>query len=233
MTLRVLVADDEAMARKRLIRLAGAMPGVEIVGECVDGNQVLERVQTGDIDLILLDIDMPGLTGVETLALLGDNGPAVLFTTAHADHAIAAFDGGAVDYVLKPVEAGRLARGIERARRRIRPASTPNRVAVPTPTGLRLLDPTDLIAAVIDGESVVLHIGSERWFTAWRLAEIERRLPADGPFFRVHRRALLNLDRVERLVDLPTGGYVAHVQGGLQIEVSRQAARILRRQWKL
>ncbi len=116
--LRVLIADDEQVARARLKRLLEAMPDIELVGECEDGGAVLERVRSGGVDLVLLDIQMPKLKGTEALALWPKDGPQVVFCTAHAEHAVEAFDGGAVDYVLKPVEASRLAKALARARER-------------------------------------------------------------------------------------------------------------------
>ena len=116
--LRVLVADDEAIARKRLVRLLAAMPDVALAGECADAHEVLERVRAGGIDVVLLDIQMPELSGIEALQLFPADGPLVIFCTAHTAHAVAAFDVGAIDYLLKPIEAARLRKALERARDR-------------------------------------------------------------------------------------------------------------------
>lgn len=230
MTLRVLLADDELMARRRLLRLLEGVPGVEVLGACEDGTAVLERVEEGDVDLLLLDVQMPGLTGVDTMGLLGPDGPLVVFTTAHPDHAVQAFDGGAVDYLLKPIEAGRLRRAIDRARERLRRVRV-DRLPVPTARGVVLVDVGAISHAVIDGASVVLHTDKGRFYTDFRLADLERRLSED--FERVHRQALVNLSRVDRLEDLPSGGYLAHLEGGATVAVSRSAARRLRRRWNL
>ena len=230
MTLRVLIADDELMARKRLARLLGALDGVEVAAECVDGVQVLQMVATIEVDVVLLDIHMPNLTGVEAFELL--DGPAVIFTTAHAEHAIKAFDGGAVDYLLKPIEAGRLKLALDRVRERTR-ATAPQatRLAVPTRKGVVMLSFADITHAVLDGESVVLHTIKGNYYLDIRLSDLEKRLP-DG-FLRVHRRGLVNLDRVERFEVVDSGGYIAHIAGGARVAVSRQAARALRKQWDL
>src|SRR5262245_47904050 len=106
--LRILIADDELLARQRLRRLCSAHGDLEIVAECGSGVEVLEHVRKQSIDVILLDIQMPGLTGVEALSLLPADGPYVIFCTAHPSYAVQAFDAGAIDYVLKPVEAARL-----------------------------------------------------------------------------------------------------------------------------
>ncbi|HEX8703389.1 MAG TPA: response regulator, partial [Myxococcaceae bacterium] len=117
--LRILIADDEMLARKRLARLLSAMPDVEVCGEAADGDAVLAAARTGGVDVVLLDIHMPGLSGMDALALLPAGGPHVILVTAHADHAVEAFEHGAVDYVLKPVEASRLQKALERVRVRL------------------------------------------------------------------------------------------------------------------
>jgi two-component system, LytTR family, response regulator len=234
----VLIADDELMARKRLRRLLEAIGGVSVVAECVDGSEVLEATRSGGVDLLLLDIHMPNLTGLDAWALLGSDGPEVVFVTAFSEHAVAAFDGGAVDYVLKPVEPDRLRKALERARERIRGNRRTDLVAdfgrlpLATARGIVLLDITAIEHASIEGASVVVQTADQRHYTDARLSELERRLPA-GHFERVHRSALVNLSAVVRLEPMETGGYVACLRCGAKITVSRQAARSLRKRWKL
>jgi two-component system LytT family response regulator len=236
--LRVLVADDELMARKRLQRLLTAIPDVLFAGECEDGDEVLSRIEGGDVDVVLLDIHMPRLTGIEALALMADGGPVVVFTTAHPDHAVQAFDGGAADYLLKPVEASRLRKALDRARSRMLPrrdalpAATPGRFPIPTRKGIALVDLDDIRYAAIEGESVVVATTKGTFFTDFRLGELEARLPGER-FVRVHRKALVNLAKIERLEDQDSGGYLACFDDGGKVAVSRQAARRLRRAWDL
>jgi two-component system LytT family response regulator len=225
----VLFADDELLARKRLHRPLSAMPDVELVGECTTGEEVLAAVAEADADVLLLDIDMPGLSGIETKALLGAGRPQVIFATAHPEHALAAFDVGAIDYVRKPIEAARLATALDRARAGLAGAAEPvARLAIPTREGARLVDPAAITHAVFDGTLVTVHLETEALLTEQTLADLEARLPG-GTFERVHRRALLNLGRVVRLVDQETGGYLAVTDTGHKVEVSRQSARRLRR----
>ncbi len=247
--LRVVIADDEEIARRRITRLVRDLPDVELVGECRDGTEVLRRVAEGEVDVLLLDIQMPGLTGLEAMALLPDGGPYVIFCTAYAEHAVEAFDVGAVDYLLKPIEAERLEKALGRARSReaverfheearqqrerraARALPTDGafaRLAVPTKQGIVLLDPREITHAVLEGELVTIHVGDREFLTDDSLQSLEARL-AGGTFERVHRRALLNLDHVARLEPCPSGGYVARTHRGEAIEVSRQAARALRR----
>lgn len=242
--LRVLIADDEAMARKRLLRLLAALPDVQIAGECADGDEVLDRVRAGGVDVVLLDIEMPGLSGLDALALLPADGPVVIFCTAHAQHAVAAFDVGAIDYLLKPIEAARLRKALDRARshearrrfaeeleRRRAPAAavaSVSRLALETREGIVLLDPRQVTHAQLEGELVTVYTTTARYFCASALGDLEARLPAET-FVRVHRRALLNLSHVVRLEACETGGFIARTAGGHVVEVSRQAARDLRR----
>jgi two-component system LytT family response regulator len=225
--LRVLVADDEAVARRRLVRLLGALPGVALTAECASGEETLRRVADGGVDVVLLDIQMPGLTGVEALNLLPADGPAVVFVTAHPDHAVAAYDGGAIDYLLKPVEAARLAKALERARSREESRRRPtSRLALPTRRGIVLLDPASISHALLENELVTIHAADGEWSTDLPLSELHARL---SEMTRVHRTALLNLAHVARLEPLETGGFVARTKGGKSVVVSRQAARELRR----
>jgi len=231
--LRVLGADDEAIARKRLLRLLGAMSDVEVAGACADAREVLERVRGGEVDVVLLDIQMPEIDGLEALQLFPADGPTVIFCTAHTAHAVAAFDVGAVDYLLKPIEAARLRKALDRARAR-RPveddARTPvlERLALPTRQGIVLLDPRQVTHAQLDGELVTVFAEGRQVLCALSLQELESRLP-QHLFTRVHRRALVNLEHVARLEPTETGGFIARTTGGHSVEVSRQASRDLRR----
>jgi len=230
--MRVLIADDEATARRRLSRLAGALPDVEVVGECASGDEVLERLRTEQVDVLLLDIQMPGLTGLDTSAVLPDDGPAVVFVTAHPEHALDAFGVGARDYLLKPVDPERLRRTMDRVRRQLSNDGPSGRVAIPTRKGVRLLDPERITHATYDGTAVIVHTDTERVFTDGTLIDLERRLDSEQ-FMRVHRRAIVNLDQVDLLESLDTGGYLARLKHGARVEVSRQAARTLRRRFGL
>lgn len=257
--LQVLVADDELMARRRLLRLLGELRGVVACGECANGAEVLKRVAAGGVDVVLLDIHMPQLTGLEALRLMPPGGPYVIFCTAHAAHAVDAFDAGALDYLLKPIERGRLERALERAhsqetllrfraeverqrdgapvpspaaaRRASGPSRTPSpaleRLAISTRAGIELVDPREVSHAVLEDELVTVTGTRGTWLTDLTLQELERRLPPS--FVRVHRRALLNLELVLRLEPTETGGFVARTRAGAAVEVSRQAARELRR----
>ncbi|WP_223642601.1 LytTR family DNA-binding domain-containing protein [Corallococcus sp. EGB] len=241
--LRVLIADDELLARRRLARLLAALPDVSVCGEAVDGDSVLAAVRAGGVDVVLLDIHMPGLSGLDAMALLPEGGPHVIFCTAHAEHAVNAFEHGAVDYVLKPVEAARLQKALERARARLptrvkpAPVTAPvasaekpalTRLPIPTRQGLVLVSPDAISHASLEDELVTVFTAQGDFLTDFTLNELADKLPAEH-FHRVHRRALLNLAHVTRLEPLETGGYLARTARGHAVEVSRQSARELRR----
>jgi two-component system LytT family response regulator len=246
--LRVLVADDEEMARRRLLRLLAALPEVRVAGECADGDEVLERLGAGGVDVVLLDVQMPNLSGLDALGLWPPDGPLVVFCTAHAQHAISAFDVGALDYLLKPVEPARLKRALQRAREadtrrrfaaeterqreqrtaRGAPDGFPARLAIETRQGIVLLAPQEITHLELAGALVTVHTQRGDFLCDLPLNDLEAQLAPHG-FLRAHRKTLLNLAHVTRLEPAETGGFVARTAGGHAVEVSRLAARTLRK----
>jgi len=226
--LRVIVADDELLARKRLARLVEAMAGVELVATCESAEALARALEETTADLILLDIHMPGLSGLDAAALLPSPAPDVIFVTAHPDHALEAFDLGAIDYVLKPVDPARLRRAMARVRRK---ASTLDRLPIETHEGVVLVDPGTIRHASFDGTLVTIHRDGDPLVTDRSLSELEAQLPAG--FERVHRRHLLALAHVARLAPTASGSFVAITVDGDEIPVSRAAARRLRRRLDL
>ena len=237
--LRVLIADDEEMARRRLRRLLAELPDVAVVAECASGDAALSVLEAIEVDVAVLDVQMPGLTGLDVSQTAAELGVEVIFATAHREHAVAAFEQGAIDYVLKPVEAERLSVAIERARARIAPRSAERaadattvtassvRIAVEVSGDVRLFAVAEVACATLEGELVRLRVGDELLWTTLTLQELEARL-VGRDFLRVHRRAIVNLAHVERLRPLPTGGYIARTRQGDEVPVSRQEARRLR-----
>lgn len=237
MALRVLVCDDELIARRRASRLLSEQADVEVVAECASGDEVLAKLAAEDIDLVVLDINMPGMSGIETVMRMPEDRPYLIFLTAHPEHAVSAFDLGATDYLMKPVDEARLKKALDRARRQLdAPArhdahehSAPlARLAITTKAGVVLLGPDEVTHAVFDGQLVTVHTRDRAILCDATLQELEDRLSASH-FERVHRRAIVNLLHVERLEPVMSGGYVARVAGGKRVDVSRQAARKLRR----
>lgn len=232
--LRVLFADDELMARKRMRRLLADIEGIEVVAECTSGEEVLAELDRVEVDLALLDVRMGALSGLDVAEAAAELGVEIVLTTAHPEHAAAAYEHGAIDYVLKPVEPERLAKAIARVRERLevpRAAGAPlERLALTVRGEVRLVSPDEISHALLDGQLVSVFVAGEALLSELSLNELERRLPA-GRFERVHRRALVNLARIDRLKPLPTGGYLAVTSDGHEVPVSRQAARALRRRF--
>lgn len=241
--LRVLVCDDEMMARKRVLRLLGEMQGIEATIECESGEQVLAKLREEEVDVAVLDINMPGISGLETVMQMPEERPYIIFLTAHPEHAVQAFDVGAVDYLMKPVDDTRLATALARARKALDQgsASAPRegedarpsagrigKLAIATHGGAALVSPDDVTHATFDGTLVTVHTAARSILTDDTLQDLEAKLPP-GPFERVHRRAIVNLDHVDRLESVDSGGYVACLSTGKRVDVSRQSARRLRR----
>ncbi|MEM7675564.1 MAG: LytTR family DNA-binding domain-containing protein, partial [Myxococcota bacterium] len=193
--------------------------------------------------VVLLDIEMTEVSGVEAMGLLPQDGPLVIFVTAHADHAVFAFDAGAVDYVLKPVEPRRLSLALERAQTRLQarhayapaaPNDPPDmmRLAIPTRKGLAIIDPDRVRYAIVDGASVVVHTDDGAYVTDFRMVALERKLPR-ASFVRAHRRVLLNIAHIVALEPVGAGVYVAELTDGATVPVSRQAAKQLKTRWQI
>jgi two-component system LytT family response regulator len=236
--LRVLIVDDEATARRRMHRMLSEIEGIEIAGERDSAEAMLASVEDDDVDVVLLDVQMTGMTGLEARARIPEDGPYVIFATAHPEHAVEAFAVGAVDYVLKPVDDARLRLAIERAKKHYARSPVPEgraggplpRLAIETTKGIVLLAPEDVSHAVLEGALVTVHAseGAGRaYVTDLQLVELEKRLGALVE--RVHRKALVNFAFVSRLEPQPTGGYLAHMKSGDRVEISRQSARRIRR----
>lgn len=227
--MKVAIVDDELLGRQRLERLVQALDGVELVATCANGQEALAAVREADPqrrpDVLLLDVQMPDLTGLEVASLL-DGECAIIFVTAHAEHAVQAFAVAAADYLLKPVDAQRLKAALERLRPKA-PSTALARLPVKTQKGVVLLDPQDITHAVLNDTLVEIATESKTWLTDWSLNALEARLPTR--FMRVSRQALLNLDKVALLEPTDSGGYLAKTTGGVIVQVSRQAARDLRK----
>ncbi len=235
MPLRVLLCDDEAMARRRAHRLLSALPGVQVGAECESAEEARRKLAEEEFDVALLDIQMPHESGLELAASLPDPKPFLIFVTAHGEHAVEAFEVGAVDYVLKPLEEERLAKAMARARSyldaapslRGAPPKAPDApIAIATRDGAVLFAAEDVSHCSFDGQLTTVYAKSRSVLTEQSLTELASKLPH---LLRVHRRSLLSLAHVDRLESQLSGGYVAHVRGGGSVEVSRQAARDLRR----
>jgi DNA-binding LytR/AlgR family response regulator len=243
----VLIVDDEPPARRRMRRLLADLPGVEVVGEAGSADQALAALAARGADVVLLDIRMPGLDGLELVARYAEL-PPVIFVTAHDEFAVRAFELDAVDYLLKPVRPERLAAALDRVRRRARraepSASDPPRLAdalarlsraggaarprvvVMERGAVRLFDACAVARYwAEDKYTLFLADGAER-LTLEPLVELEARLAPHG-YLRVHRAELIDVARVRALVS-DASGQLAELDDGQRARVSRRRAAELR-----
>lgn len=237
--MRVLIADDEQPARQRLRGMISAYPGMEIVGEAGDGEQTIQLVAELRPDLVLLDIQMPGSSGIEVAASLPSPRPKIIFCTAYDQYAVDAFELCAVDYLLKPVTRTRLARAIERVGQM--PASE-QETSLDRATRSPRMAPARFLGRrgsryVVVPQQEVVYLGSEDGLTRLHTADqqyvvdptlndFERRLD-EAAFCRVSRTAIVNLDHV-REVRVLVGGYgEATLKTGATLEVSRRRLKDL------
>lgn len=231
MTLKALIVDDEVHARSELRYLLGEAGGVEVVGEASDAVEALQLIKAVPYDCIFLDVDMPGLSGVQLAQVLAsvESPPAVVFVTAHSEHAVKAFEVAAADYLVKPVEVERLRQTIGR----LSPAADVSRVErIPVEKAGKklLLDVDDILYVMAKDDYSYLHTDGERYLSTLSLMQLEARLEKRG-FFRVHRRFLVNLSQVREVVPMYGGTLLLTLRDAAetQVPVSRRRVPSLKR----
>ncbi len=243
MTMRVLIVDDEPLARERLRTLLARETGIEVGGEAGSGPDAVEAIRRLKPDLVLLDIQMPGLDGFGVLRELGPELPAVIFVTAFDGYAVQAFEVHALDYLLKPFKPARLREALSRARARLAgpaPGDVQARVlalleqhqrrqqepawlarlAVRTGDRVRFIRTEDIDWIEASGNYVVVHAGAERHTLRETLGSLEARL-SPACFQRLSRSAVANIDRIREIQPLARGEPVAILHGGARITMTR------------
>lgn len=221
---RVVVVEDEPLSRERLAGLLAAQPGVEVVAQAPNGRLGLVAVREHAPDAVFLDVEMPGMTGTAVMHALPEPRPAVVFVTAFPEHAVEAFAGGAVHYLLKPVTAV----GVAEALSRLRPKDDPLqegwlRIPARRRGGTRLLRPEEVDALVADLGDCTAWTSEGALPVDGTLAHWEARLRESG-FVRVHRKALVRLAAVREI-----GAEGEVVLAGGRIAVSRRRLEEVRR----
>jgi two-component system LytT family response regulator len=241
--LRVIIVDDEEPARRLLREYLEDSPDVSVVAECGNGFEAVKAASDHNPDLVLLDIQMPKLDGFEVAELLDRNLP-IVFVTAHDEHALRAFEIHAVDYLLKPVSAERLAEALQQVRERIgrgeEAPSLEDVTAAARPGGQRLerilvrdgsevrvipADSVDYIEARDD--TVAIHAAGKTHLKAQRLATLEEGLDPKR-FIRVHRSFILNVDRLRSIELYAKDSRIAILADGAKVPVSRSGYTRLR-----
>lgn len=231
--LKALVVDDEAPARSELRFLLGEAGGVEVIGEASNAMEALQLIKAIPYDVIFLDINMPGLSGVqlaEALAALA-NPPAIVFITAHSEHAVKAFEVRATDYLVKPVELDRLKKAVARLTPVAEQAPAKiERIPVEKAGKKLLISVDDILFIMAKDDYSYLHTESDRYLSTMSLASLETKLEPVG-FFRIHRRYLVNLSAVKEVVPMYGGTLLLTLTdaNATQIPVSRRRVPALKK----
>jgi two-component system LytT family response regulator len=238
--MRVIIVDDEQLARGVLREYLGAHPDIEIVGECANGFEAVKAIAELQPDLVLLDIQMPKLNGFEVLELAG---PATryIFVTAYEQYAIKAFEVHAVDYLLKPFSQQRLDTALAHARLGLVPAPALEavlqdaarrngpleRVLIRDGAKVHVIAAADIDFIEAQDDYVQISAGGKAWLKNQRLAELELQLDA-GKFMRIHRSYIVNLERMSRIEPAGKDSHAAVLQDGRRIPISRSGYQKLR-----
>ena len=245
--LRTLVVDDEKLARERLCGFLRAMDDVDVIGEAANGPEAVAMIEERRPDLVLLDVQMPGMDGFGVLRQLTHR-PAVVFATAYDHYAIKAFEVQAADYLLKPISRDRLREAVRRVRDRRQHAAGgvdlqaavralhqrekrhAAQLSVQKGRQILLLATADVFWFEVEYRLVYAHTAAERFMTNYTLKDLEERLDPEV-FFRAHKSRLVNLHHVKAIVPWFGGRYklVMRNAAASEVELSRAQARVLRR----
>jgi DNA-binding LytR/AlgR family response regulator len=244
--LRTLIVDDEPIARGILREELETMENVEIVGEAENGAAALDRISEDRPDLVLLDLQMPVMGGLDVVRSLkgGSPLPAIVIVTAWDQHAIQAFEAGAIDYLLKPVSRERLLEAVERARRtsgrdaaervaRIQEVAEPpndrrtRKIVGRAGTEYILLNADEVYAFQAEGDLVWIMTARSKFLATQTLKTLEERL-GDTSFRRIHRSALVNIDHVRKMSTLSSQRWLVTLNNKMEFIVSKRQARSIR-----
>jgi len=241
MKIRTLIVDDETIARERLRRLLADERDIEIIGEARNGREAVALVRQLAPELVLLDVQMPEMTGFAALAEIGSEGaPAVIFITAHDQFALQAFEVHALDYLLKPVTRERLRRALAHARVQIEarrsgmmdarlrelldglrvPPRYLERLVVKAGGRVYFVKAEEIDWVEAAGNYVNLHVGNETHLLRETMGHLETRLDPQR-FVRIHRSTLVHLDRIKELQPLFNGDYTVILRNGSALTLSR------------
>jgi two-component system LytT family response regulator len=235
--LRVVIADDEPLARQRIEDLLP--PSVEVVATASTGDEAVEKINDLKPDLVFLDVQMPGKTGLQVVEAVGDSMPATIFVTAFDQYALEAFDVAAVDYLVKPFDDERFAQALQRARKSIELREVEkmtrrllgflqeepkqkflDRIAVESRGQVRVVPVARIDYITASGPYAELHVGDKTFAVRERMQTLEEQLDP-SVFFRVHRSAIVRLERIDALLHRPGGDYAVRLKDGSELDVSR------------
>ena len=231
--IRALIVDDERLSRRRLRRLLAAEPDIEVVAECAQSAEAASHLDSGRVDLLFLDVQMPQMDGFQLLGSLdGARLPAVVFVTAYDEYALKAFEVHALDYLLKPFDRPRFAKTLDHARRQIEyrrsaptsgaaaAASARTHVAIKTNGKILFLRAEEVDWVEAADNYVRVHVGHDAHLVRETLNAMQTRLDP-ARFLRIHRSALVNVARIRELRPWFHGDYVVLLTNGRELTLSR------------
>lgn len=231
--IRAIAVDDEPLAIERLRILCARRPEIDLVGTANDAASALGLVDALAPDLLLLDIAMPGMTGLDLVRVLNGRVPAIVFITAYDQFAVAAFDVAAADYLLKPIDPDRLALALGRARERLRvPAAAPpsawlDEFWVPHRGEIVRVAAADIEHVEAERDYMRLHCGGRSYLIHETISALEARLDPRR-FVRIHRSAIVRRDQIARLAHDRNGGWRVALNNGAELPVGRSYAANVR-----
>ena len=251
MPLRTLIVDDEPIARKVLREELELISDVELIGEAADGQVALDKIGSEQPDLVLLDLEMPAMSGLDVVRRLKQSRhvPVIVIVTAYDQHALEAFDAGAIDYLLKPVGQERLLQAVERAKRvtnrqamerivRLQELADPRagtqnrRIVGKVGEEYFLLGAAEIYAFQAEGDLVWIVTSKRKYLATQTLKELELRLK-NTSFRRIHRNALVNVDHVRKMSALSSQRWLITMNNDQEFVASKRQARTVREllQW--
>lgn len=235
--MRVIIADDESLARNKMRVMLSSEPGVQVLAECPNGADTLQAVRSYQPDLLFLDIRMPDLDGFQVLSQLEAESPSVVFTTAYDRHAVQAFEAHALDYLLKPFDQERLHQAVDRARKELLRTRDQEIVSYLSDSAMQLFTRNRRLIVKTGGRVVFLsfdeidwveaaanyvriYVGRQGYLLRKGIGEIALRLdPAQ--FIRIHRSAIVNVQKIKELQPVNSGEYIVVLKDGKELPCSR------------
>ena len=240
--MRVMIVDDEKLARERLRELLNEIGGHSVIGEAMNGNEAVEKAAELNPDVVLMDIRMPGMDGLEAaMHLMGmDEPPIVIFTTAYDQHALHAFEVNAVDYLLKPIRKDRLAAALDKAKKLTLEQLQDVNAAQESPQArthisvhlrgnIRLVPVKDILYFMADSKYVTIRTPNEEHLIEDSLINLEKEF-GEKMFLRIHRNALVATDFIKGIEKSTAGNWQVALKGlEKKLDVSRRHAAAVRR----